>query len=107
MRYPAVLLLALALAACAQHPPDAAQAGYSIAGAYRDAAAADATYLRTASPSPTVASAVKRLDNDAYAALAPIRAAAQTGGGATPEQVATAQLAVEAMRVYLAQQGVH
>lgn len=91
------------LAACATPlPRTEAQAAFTAQSAYVAAAHAGAAYVRSPSADPAVAARIRQLDERAYAAVVPLREAAQQGRAADAAQVLALQVAVESMTRYLA-----
>ena len=102
------LLLALGfLTACAGTPVPRtpAQGVFALQSAYVAAAHAQTNYLRSPYATPEAAAVIQRLDAQAYAALVPLRVAAQQGRVIEEAQVWAAEAAVERLTTYLTSHG--
>jgi len=94
------------LAGCAS-VPDANQSLFAVASAYTAAEIAVNGYETNPAAKPDVVATMKKLDNQAYAALSPLLAAGQAGASAADAaQLEAAQAAVSALAAYVAQNGV-
>lgn len=102
------LLLALGfLTACASTPlpRTPAQGVFAVQSAYIAATHAQTNYLRSPYATPEAAAVIQRLDTQAYAALVPLRTAAQQGRTIEAAQLWAAEAAVERLTAYLTSQG--
>ena len=105
---PLALTLGLGLlAACATIPAPRtpSQGVFAVQSAYIAAAHAQTNYLRSPYATPEAAAVIQRLDTQAYAALVPLRTAAQQGRVIEEAQVWAAETAVERLTAYLTSQG--
>lgn len=98
------LCAALLLAGCTTSGPSPARVAFDVTTAYTVESGKAVTVSRRLASQPDKLAALQRLDADAHAAILPVRAAIQSRQTPTPDLVARADAAVDALAAFVAQE---